>query len=52
LSLTGGSVEMASGVSVDLSIRGNDLYINDSKVILADIVTDNGIIHVIDSVIQ
>jgi len=52
LSLTGGSVETASGESVHLSIRGNDLFINNSKVIIADIVTDNGVIHVIDAVIQ
>ncbi len=52
LSLTGGSVETASGASVDLSIRGHELYVNNSQVIGADIVTDNGIIHVIDTVIQ
>ena len=52
LSLTGNSVETVSGTSVDLSIQSNQLYINNSQVIIADIVTDNGIIHVIDAVIQ
>lgn len=52
LSLTGGSVETASGASVDLSIRGHELFVNNSQIVIADIVTDNGIIHVIDSVIQ
>lgn len=52
LALTGGSVETASGVSVNLSIRGHELFVNNSQVVIADIVTDNGVIHVIDSVIQ
>lgn len=52
LALTGGSVETASGQSVSLSVRAHELFVNNSQVIVADIVTDNGIIHVIDAVIQ
>ncbi len=52
LSLTGGSVDTASGATVSLSVRGHELYVNNSQVIIADIVTDNGIVHVIDAVIQ
>ncbi len=48
--LKAGQVAMLNGgkVSVDLT---NGVKINDSKVILADVVTTNGIIHVIDAVL-
>jgi len=49
---TGSSVETASGNSVLLSIRDGSLFVNESRVIIKDIVAENGIIHVIDSVIQ
>jgi len=52
LAATGGSVETASGESVALSIQDGALFVNDSRVTMADILTDNGIIHVIDAVIQ
>ena len=52
LAATGGSVETASGASVALSIQDGALFVNDSRVTMTDIVTDNGIIHVIDAVIQ
>jgi len=52
LAATGGSVKTASGASIQLSIRDGGLFVNDSRVIITDIVTENGIIHVIDSVIQ
>ena len=47
----GGSVETANGSSVDLSIVDGNLFINDAQVIIDDIETDNGIIHVIDKVL-
>lgn len=47
----GGSVEMANGSQVDLSIVDGNLFINDAQVIITDIETDNGIIHVIDKVL-
>ncbi len=49
---TGTSVETASGAEVALSIRDGALFVNDAKVIITDIKAENGIIHVIDSVIQ
>lgn len=49
---TGTPVETASGVEVTLSIRDNALFVNQSKVIITDIKAENGIIHVIDTVIQ
>lgn len=49
---TGGLVETASGTEVALSIRHGALFVNDSQVIITDIKAENGIIHVIDSLIQ
>ncbi len=49
---TGGSIETASGADVALSIRDGALFVNSAKVIITDIKAENGIIHVIDSVIQ
>ncbi|HEY7772294.1 MAG TPA: fasciclin domain-containing protein [Marinagarivorans sp.] len=47
----GGSVETANGSSVDLSIIDDNLFINDAQVIINNIETDNGIIHVLDKVL-
>lgn len=44
-------VTMANGSDVALKIMDGALYVNDSKVIITDIQTDNGIIHVVDTVI-
>jgi len=51
-SLTGGSVETASGSSVTLAIRNGALFINNARVVQTDIKAENGIIHVLDAVIQ
>jgi transforming growth factor-beta-induced protein len=50
--LAGESVEMANGDTVAISLEGDALKINDSTVIMEDIITDNGIIHVIDAVLS
>ena len=44
-------VTMTNAASATLSLSGSDLYINTSRVALADVVADNGVIHVIDQVI-
>lgn len=47
-----GDITMANGQIAGLKVFEDNLYVNDdSKVIIADIVTDNGIIHVVDTVI-
>ena len=50
--LAGQSVETANGQSVNISVRGSDLFINDSKVVVADVLATNGIIHAIDTVLM
>jgi uncharacterized surface protein with fasciclin (FAS1) repeats len=39
------------GDSVEVTISGSEIYINDALVTAADIMTDNGIVHVIDAVL-
>jgi uncharacterized surface protein with fasciclin (FAS1) repeats len=52
-SLTNGQVipTLLAGKNVTVRIEGSDIFINDSKVIVADITTANGIVHVIDAVL-
>lgn len=40
-----------SGLDVNVSIVNGSVFINHAQVIVADIVTDNGVVHVIDAVI-
>jgi uncharacterized surface protein with fasciclin (FAS1) repeats len=40
-----------SGVDFTVSIVNGDVFINQAQVIVADIVTDNGVVHVLDAVI-
>lgn len=52
LSLAGTTVEMANGDNVALTIRDGDLFINNAQVTATDVEASNGIIHVIDTVLQ
>lgn len=45
------SAPTVNGAPINISTRGGSLYINDSKVVLYDIRTTNGVIHVIDTVL-
>ena len=45
------SATAANGSTFKISQKNGSLYINDSKVVLYDIKTTNGIIHVIDTVL-
>ncbi|REL35552.1 fasciclin domain-containing protein [Thalassotalea euphylliae] len=47
----GMKVEMVNGDQVGLSLSGDNLLVNTSTVTTTDIMTDNGIIHVIDAVL-
>jgi len=49
--LTLDKAEALNGKTIMLTIRDGSLFLNDSKVIKTDIMTSNGIIHVIDTVL-
>lgn len=51
ISLDGSNVETANGDEIALNVKDGSLFINDSRVIVADIQTSNGVIHVIDAVL-
>ena len=46
-----GAVKTVQGQSVQLSTKGGAVMVNDAKVIKADIMASNGVIHIIDTVI-
>jgi uncharacterized surface protein with fasciclin (FAS1) repeats len=43
--------ETLSGESVSIRVEDGNVYINDSMVVITDIMADNGVIHVIDTVL-
>ncbi len=43
--------EMVSGEMVKIEVKDGKVYVNDAQVIITDIETSNGVIHVIDSVL-
>jgi uncharacterized surface protein with fasciclin (FAS1) repeats len=47
----GMKVETLQGENVTVKISGGDVFINDAKVVVADIQASNGVIHVIDTVL-
>lgn len=48
----GQSVVTLNGEEVTVSVTGESVFINDAQVTTADIVTINGVVHVIDAVLQ
>jgi transforming growth factor-beta-induced protein len=47
----GQSITTLLGKDVKVTINANGVFINNAKVIVADIITDNGVVHVIDAVL-
>jgi transforming growth factor-beta-induced protein len=45
------SADTVAGLPVSIQVRDGKVFINDAQVVIADIFTANGVIHVIDSVI-
>jgi uncharacterized surface protein with fasciclin (FAS1) repeats len=43
--------ETVLGKNVTIKVEMGKVYINDAEVIITDIVTSNGIIHVIDTIL-
>jgi len=43
--------ETLLGENINIRVEEGNVYINDSMVVITDIVADNGVIHVIDSVL-
>jgi uncharacterized surface protein with fasciclin (FAS1) repeats len=52
LTLDGSDVEMANGDSVSITVTDGNLFVNDSQVIITDVMASNGIIHAIDAVLM
>lgn len=51
INAAGTTIDMVNGDQVGLSLSGDSLLVNTATVTATDIVTDNGIIHVIDAVL-
>jgi transforming growth factor-beta-induced protein len=45
-------VKSVGGPDVKISLVGNDIYFNDAKVISPNVITNNGLIHVLDKVMS
>jgi uncharacterized surface protein with fasciclin (FAS1) repeats len=48
----GQSIETLQGESVEISIMGSTVSVNDATVIVADLIAENGVVHVIDGVLS
>ncbi|NOH11852.1 MAG: fasciclin domain-containing protein [Chloroflexi bacterium] len=51
VTLDGEEVATLNGANITISIDGDSVKVNDANVIITDIQTDNGVIHVIDAVL-
>lgn len=47
----GQTITTVQGESVTVTINGEGIFINDAEITVADIETDNGVVHVIDAVL-
>jgi len=51
VTLNGKKVKTVNGSEITVSVSSNGVLVDNAKVLTTDIITDNGVIHVIDSVI-
>lgn len=49
--LNGKEIDMTNGKKATITTKGDEVFINDAKVIVTDIMAKNGVIHVIDTVL-
>jgi uncharacterized surface protein with fasciclin (FAS1) repeats len=50
-SLTNGATfTTQEGTNITVSVKGSDIYINNAKIIASNLIVDNGVCHVLDSV--
>ena len=52
VTLNGKSVATVEGSTVKINVKGDTVMVNNANVVKADIMTSNGVIHVIDTVIM
>ena len=52
MALDGNSIEMLNGEMADISVQDGNLFINDARVVTADIAAGNGVIHAINKVLS
>jgi len=45
------SADSVEGSTIDIRVDGGKVFVNDAQVTITDILTSNGVIHVIDKVI-
>ncbi|KAF7513217.1 hypothetical protein GJ744_010613 [Endocarpon pusillum] len=47
----GQNLTTVGGTTLTVSIRGGDYYINEARIVKADLITDNGVAHVLDKIL-
>ncbi|MEC7491377.1 MAG: fasciclin domain-containing protein [Pseudomonadota bacterium] len=52
IALDGNSIEMLNGELVNVAVQDDNLFVNDARVVTADIVSGNGVIHAINKVLS
>lgn len=50
--LQAGGIKTLDGVTVDVTLRAGDVYVNDAKIVHPDIAASNGVIHAINMVMM
>lgn len=52
IKLNGKEIPLANGKKAKVTVKNGEIFINDAKIIIKDIEASNGVIHVIDAVLQ